>query len=1359
MKKTFFALFTRYLLVTIFLCIAATQSYSQQKTITYSDSRGKAGLTVLNENSQKIEFNFSVDEFSLTDITVEKQLMKKINLKGIYLPNDEGAPDLPFYSRYIAIPQGATAHVKIVDKRTETMTNMDIAPAPRIPKDDETAPLTPVRDKKIYSTNAFYPQQCVRISKPMKIRGLDVVLISFSPFQYNPVTKELLINRDMQVEVTFEGGNGHFGDDRLRSRWWDPIMKDEVVNYKELPDIDYNKRLLRASNTGCEYIIIVPDDDYFSKWADSIRMFRLKQGITTQIYKTSEIGGNNSTAIEQFIDSAYNTWDIPPSAVLLMADYGTDPANSIDSPVYDNYCISDNTYADVDGDHLPDVVLARMTAQNEDMLETMVNKAINYERNPPVNQYFYDHPVTAMGWQTERWFQLCSEIIAGFMENKLGKTVNRENAIYQGNNNGPWSTASNTNTIVNYFGESGLGYIPDDPSYLTDWGGNATRINNDINTGAFLVQHRDHGGTDGWGEPSYKTGDLDGLVNTDHTYVFSINCLTGKFNINGTCFAEKFHRGEYGALGIIAATEVSYSFVNDTYVWGMYDNMWPDFMPDYGTTPDSRGVLPAFGNAAGKYFLEQSNWPSNPNNKEVTYYLFHAHGDAFTDVYYNMPQHMDIEHDEVMLSGVDFFTVKADSGAFICLTNGEEIIGTATANGDYLDVPIIPQEPGEFIDIVITKQNYFRYSTTVNVIPPDGPYCMYFNHEINDTLGNGNGTPEFGETILLSLQMRNLGTEDGIGVNVRIKTNDQYITLIDSTQMYDTIYSDSAKWEYLAYKMKISNGIPDMHRVLFDVYATDENDSTWITRFYISFMAPKIVPYELTVDDSQYGNNNGHLDPGETADLKVKLKNRGHCIATNVLNDMLPWNNYITMLSGTDTISALGMLGHTYAVFSVSVADSAPEGMIAEMHYSAKSAGYNIEKTYFPKIGMFLEDFETGNFNKYNWQQGGDLPWVISNQYPYQGLYQAKSGAIGNNQTSELSIEYKVMAEDQIKFYKKVSSEPDFDVFNFYIDDELLSSWSGTHEGWTHQIYDVSPGLHEFKWVYSKDFSGVTGADCAWLDYIELPTMLVTTIFAGPDDESCANSDYQLMATATNQNTILWLTSGDGTFNDPTLLQPLYTPGTQDINNGNVILTMTIIDNDGYNYSDDMVLTFVHEPKAPEKPQGPDFVDVFKVTETDYTTIPVEGADYYSWTLNPADAGSVFDNDTAVTVYWNSNFTGEVWLKVEAVNNCGNSVPSDSLYIVVDNTVGVLGNTSDDFNMVVAPNPNKGAFSLIINNPAGDPVKIKLIDNMGNEVYRNVKLTGNNLNRRFNLNLKPGVYLLVANSGNKQYVRKVLIMQ
>jgi hypothetical protein len=72
---------------------------------------------------------------------------------------------------------------------------------------------------------------------------------------------------------------------------------------------------------------------------------------------------------------------------------------------------------------MADIVTARLTAQNESHLNIMVKKFLDYERNPPTNPNFYDKPVTAMGWQTERWFQLCSEVVNGFWKNITWKSI------------------------------------------------------------------------------------------------------------------------------------------------------------------------------------------------------------------------------------------------------------------------------------------------------------------------------------------------------------------------------------------------------------------------------------------------------------------------------------------------------------------------------------------------------------------------------------------------------------------------------------------------------------------------------------------------------------------------------------------------------------------------------------------------------------------------------------------------------------------------------------------------------------------------------------------------------------------------
>ncbi|MCD4737135.1 MAG: hypothetical protein K8R53_13910 [Bacteroidales bacterium] len=400
--------------------------------IVYSDSWGKHGVSTDLITPQEVVVNYSIHNFAMSPLVVEGEEMIEIGLPGIFLPNNEGAPNLPGTGRYIALPEGADAVLEILDYRVETYKNIAVAPSYRIPWDTETGPLTYSKDNNIYSKNSFYPENPFKLSEKSEMRGVDVVVLGVTPFQYNPVTQELKVYRDIKFRVTFSGGNGKYGEDRLRSRWWDPILSDALLNYSSLPKVDYSSRYTQSDATGCEYLIIIPNGADFAAWADSIKLFRNMQGILTNVVDLNDVGGNNATNIENYINDAYNTWDIPPAAILFMADYGTNQSNSIISPVYANYCISDHKYADVTGNHMADIVTARMTAQNASHLETMVKKFLDYERTPPTNQHFYDHPITAMGWQTERWFQVCSESINGFWEYSLGKEPVRENKIYQG---------------------------------------------------------------------------------------------------------------------------------------------------------------------------------------------------------------------------------------------------------------------------------------------------------------------------------------------------------------------------------------------------------------------------------------------------------------------------------------------------------------------------------------------------------------------------------------------------------------------------------------------------------------------------------------------------------------------------------------------------------------------------------------------------------------------------------------------------------------------------------------------------------------------------------------------------------------
>jgi len=706
----------------VIMLLAGLVSSGSAEVYTFSSANTDAGFSLINQNDAGVEVEFNVPSMVLEDLVIDGEAMQMVMIPGIFLPNNAGAPNLPGTGRMIAIPQGAAAAVQVLSSTTEYFHNINIAPAAPIQFENDNSPPVYEKDPDIYNNNSYYPDNPVRISEPSGMRGVDYVILGITPFQYNPVTKELVVYTNLRVQVNFVGGNGHFGEDRLRNRFWEPILAGNLLNYSTLPKIDFSERLLNPTETDdYEYIIIVPDDPDFIAWADTIKQWRTLQGIRTGVVTLTDIGGNNSNYIENYIDTAYSNWDIPPVAVLLLSDYQNSGLSyGITSPMWNNYCVSDNIYADIEfNDNLPDIAISRITAHSYAHLDTMVMKFLNYERNPPTNPSFYQNPVTAGGWQTERWFILCTEVCWGFMAHVLGKSPVREYAIYSGSPGSVWSSNANTWMVVDYFGPNGLEYIPATPQHLTDWGANAARLNNDLNSGAFLLLHRDHGLESGWGEPHYRINDLGGLNNDDLCFVFSINCLTGRYDYGSEVFAERFHRMEHGALGVVAASEVSYSFVNDTYIFGIWDYLWPNFDPGYGdgSLPN---LNPAFANASAKHYLQASSWPYNPQHKVYTHHLFHHHGDPFNTIYSEIPSNLTVVHDPILFSGFTEYYVTADSGSWIGLTVDGEIIGAAMGTGAPLAISVVPQNPGNTMIVTVTMPNYYRYSAEVDVIPPSG---------------------------------------------------------------------------------------------------------------------------------------------------------------------------------------------------------------------------------------------------------------------------------------------------------------------------------------------------------------------------------------------------------------------------------------------------------------------------------------------------------------------------------------------------------------------------------------------------------------------------------------------------------------
>jgi gliding motility-associated-like protein len=101
--------------------------------------------------------------------------------------------------------------------------------------------------------------------------------------------------------------------------------------------------------------------------------------------------------------------------------------------------------------------------------------------------------------------------------------------------------------------------------------------------------------------------------------------------------------------------------------------------------------------------------------------------------------------------------------------------------------------------------------------------------------------------------------------------------------------------------------------------------------------------------------------------------------------------------------------------------------------------------------------------------------------------------------------------------------------------------------------WNVSPGIYHLSSVQHS----LSNCD-AVLEIGEIEVLNQPVAFAGNDVNSCSIDSLVLnQATAANYSDLNWTSSGDGYFNDPALLNPVYTMGVNDINSGSLVLTLT----------------------------------------------------------------------------------------------------------------------------------------------------------------------------------------------------------
>jgi hypothetical protein len=669
-------------------------------------------------SNNELIIKFELSELIQTQISTEEGVFTILEIPNSGFVGEIGTPQLPMWTRLYAVPNTQVS-VEILESHVLESRHVGrIYPVQQPHIDSEIIEESEfVFDESFYQQDASYPDCIAEILDAGNIRDIPFVRIVFYPVQYNPKQGLATIYDQITIKLTCNNDENVFVESNFEQTPFYNLYENVFVNWEGFCEniiVEQNSNS-GIRDSGCDYLIIT--HPLFYNQSKELGEWKHKKGLMTKLVNITDIG-STSEDLRQYIQDAYDTWDPCPSYFLLVGDDEHIPTNYMSSAA------SDLWYATVGGiDYYPDLYYGRISVDTVYQADTVMQKILTYERNPPSeSSYYSDFTVAAYfqddendGYETRRFVRTSEEV----RDYLLSEGYNGER-IYVTE---PYINPTHYNN--GYYGNGEP--LPAEllrPTFA--WDGDAADIINAIESGIFVLNHRDHGMESGWGDPYFTTSDFSSFSNGELLpVVFSLNCLTGRFDGYESFCEEFLRKDDGGAVAAFGATRISYSGYNDYLGRGFYDAQWPDFDQDVGgdTPLYSLGEILNYG----KTYMANT-WGDPWGYERLTFELFHVFGDPSMEIWTAFPQDLDVAY--TLSSGSMEVVVSSSVGvvkdALVCLSqdSGFHVKGLTDVSGKVsLDTTSAIME--EEVTLVVTAHNHLYYAETffLNQPPaiPDRP--------------------------------------------------------------------------------------------------------------------------------------------------------------------------------------------------------------------------------------------------------------------------------------------------------------------------------------------------------------------------------------------------------------------------------------------------------------------------------------------------------------------------------------------------------------------------------------------------------------------------------------------------------------
>lgn len=958
-----------------------------------------------------------------------------------------GLPWLPVTTVTLLLPPGASVRsVSGQPSYRELEGRFNLYPAQRCLPISESGPGTFLKDLSVYSSDQAFPAGPVVSWSQGNAGGYRLVSMVICPFRYRPLSGALQVMDRLDLSVQYQRGPVKFQAPARDGGW----VARKADNYGKIEP--WYLYPIPAKGGQYDLLIVTPAeyDTVFQRLAE----WKRQRGMSVKVAALDSVyalfpGRDLAEQLRNFIIEQHLSFGI--SHLLLGGDYGVVPGRTalalhsgyeeitgrtgLDSLICDLY------YGDLDGDWdfngngifgepgdsvdmYPEIWVGRAPASGLAQARTFVNKALEYEKSPPL-----EYLPRASLWAS--WLDASTD----------GSTAKEIVA---------------RDFLSGYFS-------PPEKQYQSLSNHNPAAVVAALEEGRHLINHNAHSGFfkmqggNGW----LDTTLMDTLENAGRWGIlYSVGCQAAGFD--SSCIAEHFvNNPSGGGLAFIGNSRYGWYFPgfpgyspSDLYDNAFFDRLLIRPAPDLGQALAlSKADMVPLSQADG-YF----RWVN---------YNLNLLGDPSLAVWRSGPGSLFVSCPDSVNAGQLAIPVLVRGGAgplpgaIVTLRVDNSYL---RAEADQAGLAVLSGYASGSQQALLTvwSPDHLPHQESVAIVE-SGAGLAPVRQRWSEISGDGLASP--GESGDLDLLVRNTGTlPSGSGARAVLRARDSLSIALDSLADISGLMPGDSLWVTgitLGLDPHCRNGdAADLELVL-----TDSVGNIWNYRLALPVSAPAVGLVNHLVSDSAEGNGNGLPEPGELVLLQTVLRNNGSAALAKGLFTLESDDSLATVIIGRDS---LGLPADSSASlsFALGINPATPDtGHLVRLLLRGEYPGGPSVDTLLLLVGPAgLDDhMEEGSAN---WTVSDSGYWHLSSRnfnspgqswyfgtesegwapYAARDTLESRPFLIGQNYQLSLWQWYDFIPEWSYGFIELSGT----------FGTRLLDLLAGSSPGWERRVYDLS---------------------------------------------------------------------------------------------------------------------------------------------------------------------------------------------------------------------------------------------------------------------------------------------------------------